>query len=224
MIQRIFDILISITALLILSPLLIIISLILRLTGEGEVFYKQVRVGKKGKNFGLLKFATMVKNSSKIGAGEITLPNDSRVLPFGKILRKTKINELPQIWNILKGEISVVGPRPMVPNTFLKYPEEKKEIILKNKPGLTGIGSIIFRDEESYLVGKENPSKFYDEKIIPYKSSLEVWYSENVSLKNYFLIIFITAWTIFFPKNKLVDLFFKDLPRRPDFLTKNLHL
>ena len=220
MIQRIFDILISITALLILSPLLIIISLILKLTGEGEVFYKQIRVGKKGKNFGLLKFATMVKNSSKIGAGEITLPNDSRVLPFGKILRKTKINELPQIWNILKGDISVVGPRPMVPNTFLKYPEESKEIILKNKPGLTGIGSIIFRDEESYLENKSDARKFYDEEIIPYKSSLEVWYANNASIKNFFLVIFVTAWTIIFPKSRIIDLAFKGLPKKPDFLKK----
>ena len=216
MIQRILDILISIFALIILSPLLIFISIILRLTGEREVFYKQIRVGKNGKNFGLLKFATMVKNSSKIGAGEITLPNDPRVLPVGKILRKTKINELPQIINILKGDISVVGP--MVPNTFAKYPTNNKEIIMSVKPGLTGIGSIIFRDEESYLKNKENPSDFYDKKIIPYKSDLEAWYVKNTSIKTYFLIIIITAWIIIFPKSKITDIVFKGLPTKPNFL------
>lgn len=218
MIKNIFDLLISIFALLVLSPLLILVSIILKLTGEGEVFYKQTRVGKDGKHFGLLKFATMVKNSPKIGAGEITLPNDPRVLPVGKFLRKTKINELPQILNILKGDISVVGPRPMVPNTFEKYPEKNKEIIMTVKPGLTGIGSIIFRDEESYLKNKNNPSIFYDEKIIPYKSELEAWYVKNSSIKNYFLIILITAWIILFSKSKIVDFAFKDIPEKPSFL------
>jgi lipopolysaccharide/colanic/teichoic acid biosynthesis glycosyltransferase len=218
MIKKIFDLLIAIFALSALSPILILVSIILKFTGEGEVFYKQTRVGKDGKNFGLLKFATMVKNSPKIGAGEVTLPNDSRVLPVGKFLRKTKINELPQILNILKGDISVVGPRPMVPNTFEKYPTKNREIIMKVKPGLTGIGSIIFRDEESYLKNKNNPLNFYDEKIIPYKSDLEAWYVKNASIKNYVLIILITAWIIIFPSSKIVDLAFKDLPKKPDFL------
>ena len=159
----------------------------------------------------------MVKNSPKIGAGEITLPNDPRVLPVGRFLRKTKINELPQIINILKGDISVVGPRPMVPNTFAKYPKNNKEIIMNVKPGLTGIGSIIFRDEESYLKDKLNPSIFYDEKIIPYKSDLEVWYVKNSSVKNYFIIILLTAWIIIFQSN-IIGLAFKDLPTKPDFL------
>ena len=210
MIQRFFDILISVLALLAISPLLIFTCIILKFSGEGEVFYRQIRVGENGKYFKLLKFATMVKNSPKIGAGEITPPNDPRVLPVGRFLRKTKINELPQIINILKGDISVVGPRPMVPNTFAKYPKNNKEIIMNVKPGLTGIGSIIFRDEESYLKDKLNPSIFYDEKIIPYKSDLEVWYVKNSSIKNYFIIILLTAWIIiFFQKVILLGLHLK---------------
>ena len=220
MFQRIFDIIISFVAIVIASPILMFVIIILKLTGEGEVFYMQNRVGKNGKEFGLLKFATMVKNSPKIGAGEITLANDPRVLPFGKFLRKTKINELPQIWNILNGQMSIVGPRPMVPNTFSKYPNDNKNIIIKIKPGLTGIGSIIFRDEESYLKNRSDAMKFYDEQIIPYKSSLEVWYTNNASIKNYFFIIFITAWIIIFPKSKITDLIFKDLPEKPNFLKK----
>mgnify|MGYP001319375670 CR=1 FL=1 len=217
MIQRIFDIVISFSAILIASPILILVIIILKLTGEGEVFYLQKRVGKNGKEFGLLKFATMIKNSSKIGAGDITLSNDPRVLPFGKFLRKTKINELPQIWNILNGEMSIVGPRPMVSNTLSKYPKNDKEIIMQITPGLTGIGSIIFRDEESYLTNKSDAIKFYDEQIIPYKSSLEVWYVSNVSIKTYFLVIFVTAWVIIVPKSKITDLVFKGLPKKPDF-------
>lgn len=220
MTKRILDILISFSAILIVSPILIVVIIILKFTGEGEVFYLQKRVGKNGKEFGLIKFATMIKNSPKIGAGEITLPNDPRVLPVGKFLRKTKINELPQILNILNGQMSIVGPRPMVPNTFFKYPEMDKKIIMKIKPGLTGIGSIIFRDEESYLENKNNAMKFYDEEIIPYKSSLEVWFTNNDSIKNYFLVIFVTAWIIIFPKSKITDIVFKGLPKKPDFLKK----
>lgn len=220
MIKRFCDILLSSFAILILSPILILTTIVLKFTGEGEVFYIQKRVGKDGKEFGLLKFATMIKNSPKIGAGEITLPNDPRVLPLGKFLRKTKINELPQIWNILNGQMSIVGPRPMVPNTFLKYPDKDKKIIKKISPGLTGIGSIFFRDEESYLENKSDAMKFYDEEIIPYKSSLEVWYTNNASIKNYFLVIFVTAWIVIFSKSRIADLVFKGLPEKPDFLKK----
>ena len=216
--QRLFDIFLSFVALLILSPLLIVISLILKLSGEHEIFYRQARIGKNGKLFHVLKFATMLKNSPNIGAGEITLKNDPRVLPFGKFLRKSKINEFPQLWNILVGEMSIVGPRPMVPNTFAKYPTNNKEIIMNVKPGLTGIGSIIFRDEESYLKNKENPSDFYDKKIIPFKSDLEAWYVKNNSIKTYFLIIIITAWIIIFPKSRITDIVFKGLPTKPNFL------
>ena len=171
MTKRLLDIFIAFSAILIVSPILVVVIIVLKFTGEGEVFYLQKRVGKNGKEFGLLKFATMIKNSPKIGAGEITLPNDPRVLPVGKFLRKTKINELPQIWNILNGQMSIVGPRPMVPNTFLKYPDTDKKIIMKIKPGLTGIGSIIFRDEEAIIssVTNEDIHVFYKRVIAPYK-------------------------------------------------------
>ena len=151
MLIRLFDIFFSLLALLFLLPLFAPIVLILRFTGEGEIFYRQERIGRHGTPFALLKFATMLRNSPTIGAGEITVKNDPRVLPFGRFLRKTKINELPQLFNILLGHISMVGPRPMVPNTFLKYSSEAQSELKKVKPGLTGIGSIIFRDEEIKL-------------------------------------------------------------------------
>ena len=219
MIQRMLDVLISIIAIVLLLPFLLPVVCVLRFTGEGEIFYTQERVGRGGRPFGLLKFATMMKNSPNIGAGEITLTNDPRVLPIGKFLRKTKINELPQIWNIFVGHMSLVGPRPMVPNTFKKYPERDKVIISEVRPGLTGIGSLVFRDEEQILGTANDPKSFYDTIIIPYKSKIEVWYVNNISLRMYITIIAATAWVVVFPKSSLVDLIFPTLPERPSELT-----
>ena len=218
MLIRLFDILFSLLVLLFLLPLFAPIVLILRFTGEREIFYRQVRVGQFGSTFDLLKFATMLKDSPTIGAGEITLKNDPRVLPFGRFLRKTKINELPQLFNILLGHISVVGPRPMVPNTFIKYSPEAQSELKKVRPGLTGIGSIIFRDEEKFLEGKADPRKFYDDHIIPYKNKLELWYVKNNSITTYFKIILVTAWVIIFSKSKIYELLFPQLPKLPSSL------
>lgn len=216
MIIRVFDILFSALALLLLLPLLIPIMLLLSLTGEREIFYIQKRVGLNGKIFGLYKFATMLKNSPNIGTGEITVKNDPRVLPFGSFLRKTKINELPQLLNILKGDMSIIGPRPMVPNTFYKYPLEAQNIINKIRPGLSGVGSIIFRDEEKYLEGTENPVEFYENEIIPYKSEVEIWFTNNQSVFLYFKIIFLTIFIVLFPNRILPRDVFKNLPPIPE--------
>ena len=119
--QRIIDLILAGAAILIFSPLLLVVVIILSFTGEGEIFYRQRRVGRFGKEFDLLKFATMLKDSETIGAGTVTLQNDFRVLPFGKVLRKTKINELPQLFNILIGDMSVIGPRPLHNKQFNLY-------------------------------------------------------------------------------------------------------
>lgn len=216
--QRLFDIFLSFVALLILSPLLIVISLILKLSGEHEIFYRQARIGKNGKLFHVLKFATMLKNSPNIGAGEITLKNDPRVLPFGKFLRKSKINEFPQLWNILVGEMSIVGPRPMVPDTFAKYDNNAKSFLNTLRPGLTGIGSIIFRDEERLLENSNDARDFYDNHIIPFKSKLEIWYVKNQSFTLYIKCIIITAWVVIFPNSSLHLNFLDDLPETPENL------
>lgn len=218
--KRLLDIFFSSLALLVLLPFLFPISLILRFTGEREIFYKQKRVGKNGIHFNVLKFATMLKDSPNIGAGEITLKNDPRVLPFGSFLRKTKINELPQLWNILCGEMSIVGPRPMVPNTYKKYKMNDREIIGKVRPGLTGIGSIFFRNEERFLKDCRNPNKFYEQHIIPYKSKLEIWFVQNNTLLVYIKSVVVTAWIVVFPSSNIGNLFFKDLPKPPKELQK----
>ena len=216
--KRLLDIFFSGIAIVVLSPILALIACVLRITGEGEVLYKQTRVGKNGNTFGLIKFATMLKNSSNIGSGEITVKNDPRVLPLGKFLRKSKINELPQLWNIFIGDMSIVGPRPMVPNTFARYPIEAQKVLNTVKPGLTGIGSIIFRDEERLLDGREDPISFYNENITPHKSDLELWFVENNTLWLYIKIIFVTAWVVVFPSSNIVDKAFDGIPSLPDSL------
>ena len=214
--KRIIDILIALIALLLLSPILIPTILILFFSGEREVFYFQKRIGQRGKAFFIWKFATMVKDSPNIGTGEITLRNDPRVTKFGAILRKTKINELPQIFNVLKGEMSIVGPRPLMEVSYNIYSKEQQDEIYKSKPGITGVGSLIFRDEERILSAAADPREMYN-SIFPYKAALEIWYLKNAGIYVDFLIIFLTAFAILFPKKNPVNVVFKSLPVRPEF-------
>jgi lipopolysaccharide/colanic/teichoic acid biosynthesis glycosyltransferase len=214
---RIIDVLLSLLALLVLLPLFIPIVVILLLTGEHKVFYLQTRVGYKNKDFKIIKFATMLSNSANMGSGSLTLKNDSRVLPFGSLLRKTKINELPQILNIIIGDLSIVGPRPQMQVDFEKYSDEVQKKIYNVRPGLTGIGSIIFRDEESLIslaAENENPHDFYKRVIAPYKGKLEIWYHSHRSVFLDSQLIFMTAWAIVYPETRLYEKWFKDLPKR----------
>ena len=215
-IKRVMDIIFSILALLLLVPLFVPIILLLLLTAEGYVLYFQERLGYKNKPFQIWKFATMLKNSLQMGSGTITLKDDFRVTSVGKFLRKTKLNELPQIVNILKGDISFVGPRPLILSSFEVYPESIQSKIYNVKPGLTGIGSIIFRDEESLLsaIKDEDPTCYYQKVIAPYKGELELWYQQNRSFTTDLKILFITAWVVLFPSNLLVYKVFKDIPPR----------
>ena len=213
--QRFFDIFFSGLALIVLSPLLVPIALFLRFSGEGEVFFAQQRVGLNGKKFNLLKFATMLKDSPNIGTGTVTVKNDPRILPLGRLLRKSKINELQQLLNILIGDMSVVGPRPQAPRCFEAFTADVQSQIVKVRPGLSGIGSIIFRDEESLLHGANDPVIFYDTVIAPYKGELEKWYIDNQSLTNYFLIIFVTVWAVLSPGSRIIWRVFPSLPKPP---------
>lgn len=208
--QRFFDILFSGTAIIIFIPVLIPIMLLLKVTGEGEVFFQQDRVGKDKVIFSLLKFATMLKNSESMGAGTVTLKDDYRVLPLGKLLRKTKLNELPQLFNIFKGDMSIIGPRPLHKKQFSFYSAEKQKIIASTMPGLSGLGSIIFRDEEKILQSSVDPDATYKEKITPIKGMLEAWYVENNNIYLYFKLIILTIIAVACPKVNM-DKFFKDL-------------
>ena len=213
--KRIIDIILSSIAIILLSPILILIIIILKLTGEGEIFYLQERVGYKTKSFMIYKFATMVKNSPNIGTGDVTLRNDPRVTKAGKFLRESKLNELPQLFNIFMGDISVIGPRPLMSAGFNRYSLSFQNSVYNVKPGLTGIGSIVFRDEERILTESElTPHECYKEIILPYKGELEIWYQTNCSLFLDLQLIFMTAWVILVPNSKLYEKWFKDLPKR----------
>ena len=193
---------------------------ILRVTGEGEIFFLQNRVGRGGRNFKLYKFATMIKDSPNMGTGTVTVKNDPRVLPMGRFLRKTKINELPQLINIFNGDMSVIGPRPQTQRCFDAFPISSQKEIIKVRPGLSGIGSIIFRDEEGMMHANNDPDKFYDEIIMPYKGSLEDWYVSHKNIVSYFSLIGLTIWVVLGFNSSLVWKIFKDLPLPPEELDK----
>lgn len=218
MIKRAFDIIASGLAMLVLSPLLLPLALVLRCTGEGEIFYRQERVGRGGKPFQIYKFATMLKNSPSLTGGDITGDKDPRVLPLGNVLRKTKLNELPQLWNIFVGDMSIIGPRPLTPRVAALFPPDHWERIKNIRPGLSGIGSIVFRDEESLLSAFEDRTKIYSTLLVPYKMALESWYAEKGNLLVDIKLIFLTVFAILSPNANMND-YFKDLPLPPKALT-----
>ena len=216
-VKRILDVILAIIAIIILLPLFLTVSLVLAFTGEREILYFQKRVGFRNKPFYIWKFATMMKNSPNIDTGEITLRNDPRVTPVGKFLRRTKINELPQVFNVLKGDMSIVGPRPLMQVSFDLFDEETKRTIYKVRPGITGIASLIFRDEEKILSSASDPRLMY-RSIYPYKASLETWYSRNISFSTDALIIIMTAWSIVSPSSPdKINTVFKNLPPKMEF-------
>lgn len=216
--KRVFDILSSGIAILILSPLLIPVIIGLKLTGEGYIFYKQPRIGYKNKSFLIWKFATMLKDSPNMDGGVLTTKNDPRITPMGTFLRKSKINELPQLFNILFGDMSVVGPRPVMNISFEAYPKKIQKMIYDVKPGLTGIGSIVFRDEEELIsdvkVKGGDVWEFYKGKIYPFKGELEVWYQNHMSFILDMKLIFLTVWVILTPTSNDCESYFKNLPKR----------
>ena len=219
LVKRFFDLFLAILAFILFSPVLLILILALLVTGEHEVFYPQNRIGYLNVPFKIIKFATMMKDSPNMGTGSITLRNDPRVTRVGRFLRKSKLNELPQIFNVLFGQMSMVGPRPQMKADFIKFPEHIQSSLYNVKPGITGIGSIIFRDEEKWISDAPGDKhEFYKNHIAPYKGELEIWYQEHLSLSTDFILIFLTVWVIVSPDSDLVYTIFKDLPQRPQEL------
>jgi lipopolysaccharide/colanic/teichoic acid biosynthesis glycosyltransferase len=214
-IKRFFDIIFCLLALIILLPLFIPIIILLLLTGEHEVFFRQNRVGFHNQIFRIWKFATMLKDSPNMGSGDVTTRNDPRVTKMGQFLRISKLNELPQLINILTGDMSFVGPRPLMKAGFDRYSDEMKAKVYQVKPGLTGIGSIVFRDEELIITHSTlPPHECYRQVILPYKGAVEVWYQQHVSFYTDCMILFLTGWYIIFSNSKLVYKIFPSLPRR----------
>ena len=198
---RIFDFMLCAISLLFLMPLLFFVMAILKLTGEHKIFYLQDRVGLNGKSFKLVKFATMLENSAEFGS--VTVSGDPRILPFGVLLRKSKLNELPQLWNILIGDMSLIGPRPLTLEAFDLYHKNLRLIIKSVKPGLSGVGSIAFRNEEEILSEQDNPMDFYKSQVVPFKGELEAWFVKNQSIRLYLKLIFLTLLVVLMPKKKI---------------------
>lgn len=217
-VKRFFDLLLSSICLLILSPILIPVVIGLKFSGEGFIFYKQERVGYQNKRFFILKFATMLKDSPNMAGGIFTSKKDPRFTPMGPFLRKSKINELPQLFNIFLGQMSFVGPRPVMPVSFAAYPEQVQKVIYNVKPGLSGIGSIVFRDEEELIANKkalgEDAWAFYTDVLYPFKGKLEEWYQERQSFMLDLKILFATFVVVVFPHTSLIYRFFKGIPLR----------
>ena len=212
---RFFDILLSGIAIVILLPFMLPIMIGLKLTGEHDIFYGQTRIGKGGKEFKVLKFATMLRNSPNMAGGLYTTRDDPRILPMGKFLRKTKINELPQLINIFIGQMSIVGYRPTVKAHYMAYPEWCRDQFKNARPGLTGLASIAFRDEENILSSMQDPDSFHQNIIQPYKGQLESWYIDHKNIFLYFKIIFMTAEAVIHPNSRKWHTAFKGLPEIP---------
>ncbi len=211
--KRLFDLFVSLLVLLCFLPFGLMIAVILKLTGEGEIFYLQKRVGKNQKVFHMIKFATMLKASPALGSGDITLKNDPRVLPMGRFLRKTKLNEFPQFINVLIGDMSLVGPRPLTQKNYDYYSDNEKNIIASMRPGITGIGSLYFRDEESLLAGKtiDENIRYYKENIAPLKAQLEKWYKVHCTVFLDIKIMWMTAIAVVNPTSRYSARFFNTI-------------
>jgi lipopolysaccharide/colanic/teichoic acid biosynthesis glycosyltransferase len=220
-IKRVFDIIFSLLLIIVMLPFWMLICFILLLTGEHRIFFVQKRVGHKSIHFSIWKHATMLKDSEKMKGGLYTTRNDPRILPFGTFLRRTKLDEIPQLFHILSGKMSFVGPRPLVINN--PYPKDLQDEIYKIKPGVTGIGSIVFRNEERLLSETDlSPEEFYANFILPYKASLELWYQKNVSVWTDTKLIFCTLYALIFPDTKLPYVLFRSLPSAPGNLNLTL--
>lgn len=212
--KRLFDIFFALVLIIISLPIMLPILIVLAFTGEKEVFYFQQRIGYKNQRFYIWKLSTMLKNSLQIG-GEITLRNDPRVTYLGHYLRLSKLNEFPQLINILKGEMSFVGPRPLLDESFAHYSPQVQAHIYDSLPGITGIGSVIFRDEEMLLTKAQIPAQEYYEKyIMPHKGELEMWYQQKKSFFTDLMILYITVAVLFSPETTLPYKIFKGLPKR----------
>src|SRR5688572_4472501 len=178
--KRVYDVVFSCCGLILLSPVFLLIALFVKITDGGKIFYWQTRIGRYGRPFRICKFRTMVPEADQIGPS-VTKDGDARITKIGRILRRTKLDELPQLWNVLRGEMSLVGPRPEVPRYVEHYTAEQREI-LRFKPGITDLASLCFRDEETLLRNTEGLEEFYVQHCIPRKLKLNREYAQTANL------------------------------------------
>ena len=179
-IKRIFDIVMSIVGILLLFPIMIVVSILIKITSRGPILFKQRRLTKDMKEFTIYKFRSMRTDFDKDGKGIQVKGSSNAITPIGKIIRKTKLDELPQLFNILVGDMSFIGPRPELPRRLKYYSEEDKEMF-KVRSGISSPASIVFSDEEYLMNQVRDPEKFYIEQIMPYKIKLNRYYVKNRS-------------------------------------------
>ena len=215
---RIFDIFFSFMGIIFLSPLFILLWFI-GLLDNGSPLFMQKRLGQNLKSFVLIKFRTMPIETKTVGTH---LTKNIELTTYGYFLRRTKLDEIPQLLNVLFGDMSLIGPRPLTAVAFNSYSLEIQNLLKTIKPGLSGIGSIVFREEERILSLVNDPKKFHLTIISSYKGELEKWYVINKNLFIYFNLIFLTAIVIFFPNTRVVSKFFKNIPTPPEELKKYL--
>ena len=193
------DCLIALILLFLLSPILIFTCMVVFCVGEGDVFFRQERCGQAGRTFVVLKFATMRRDSASTGSGLFTERNDPRILPLGRSLRASKINELPQLINVLRGDMSMVGWRPLVRSTFERAFALAEQGTYDVKPGITSIASVIGRNEEEEISDIEDKSAHYFDALLPRKVLLDQWWAENISPWNYLVILSLTVYRVLLP-------------------------
>ena len=196
--KRLIDLLIVVPGLILLSPLLAVVSVCIKLTSRGPVLFRQCRVGHRGQLFEICKFRTMVVGPVS-GGPQVTAADDPRITRLGRFLRRTKLDELPQLLNVLKGEMSLVGPRPQVPRFVQHYPRSIRDIILSVRPGITDPATIRFRHEEEILAGSNNPERSYIEQILPHKLTLNVRYIRQRTLTGDLVILVRTVGCLVSP-------------------------
>lgn len=194
-VKRIFDFFFAMLGLFLLLPVFVVAALWVKVDSSGPIFFRQERIGKSGKPFQIFKFRTMVVNAEALGA-RVTVGADARITGSGVFLRKYKLDELPQLINVLKGEMSLVGPRPEVAEYVAYWPEEIRGLILSVSPGITDFASIEFHDEASILAKSKDPQRAYIEEILPIKQNYYLRYVRERSLLLDIKLIMLTLWVI----------------------------
>jgi lipopolysaccharide/colanic/teichoic acid biosynthesis glycosyltransferase len=209
---RLLDVVFAAVGIILLSPVLALVAVILRVTNERCVIFKQERIGYGERPFLIYKFVTMMRDSPNIGSRFITSKNDPRIFAFGVFLRKSKLNELPQLFNVLKGDMSLIGPRPMIREGFDFYPPAARGLIGSVRPGLSGVGSIVLRNEESLLQQCEGDRlEFYKQNVSPRKAELEIWFVRKKSVLLYLILILITIVEVIFPGSNVIFRIYPEL-------------
>jgi lipopolysaccharide/colanic/teichoic acid biosynthesis glycosyltransferase len=188
--KRMMDAVCSALGLLVLLPLFAVVALCIKATSRGAVFYRQMRIGRNGRPFRIVKFRSMDDLASRMPAG-ITVSGDKRVTKVGRILRRHKVDELPQLWNVLRGEMSLVGPRPELPKYVASYSPNQMSVLVV-RPGITDPASLIYRHEEEILLRHENPEQVYRDRILPDKLARNLSYIQNISFRSDLRIILAT--------------------------------